>query len=387
MKKNTRQKEKSETIKKSLLPIYTEEEKKEIEQTVDDEYWGWTKDTQTLYLNYKVAQKKYEDNPNRWFIFYNKEGKKQTIDLFSINLKGLIVNRGGSKEDVLDAEEIKDKLIRPLLYQYKSAKQAFERAIVLEANQSYDKETKNKLLRLFGELNSISDIIKIMKEEEQYSFSQDELIRFYAKHKTEIENKRSAYIASSKEYKIANEAGRLQILNNILVDLNLKYNRYMTLGREDKALSFSREIRNILEQARKEIKGNDLKLTVDGKIDVVASIHGQSNIESDLRKLSINSIVIGIVAAKAGLNPAVIIHQLATSYYKDFNGFNKNILGNQDIMLPGDIIRGADWNELREKNKKFLNEMRPYQVEEATYQEVTTKESVKNRLEKLRKNI
>lgn len=387
MKKNTRQKENSETIKKSLLPIYTEEEKKEIEQTVDDEYWGWTKDTQILYINYKVAQKKYEDNPNRWFIFYNKEGKKQMIDLFSINLKGLIINRGGSKEDISDAEEIKDKLVRPLLYQYKSAKQAFERAIVLEANQSYDRETKNKLLRLFGELNSISDIIKIMKEEEQYSFSQDELIRFYAKHKTEIENKRSAYIASSKEYKIANEAGRLQILNNILVDLNLKYNRYMTLGREDKALSFSREIRNILEQARKEIKGNDLKLTVDGKIDVVASLHGHQNIESDLRKLSINSIVIGIVAAKAGLNPAVIIHQLATSYYKDFNGFNKNILGTQDIMLPGDIIRGADWNELREKNKKFLNEMQPYQVEEATYQEVTTKESVKNRLEKLRKNI
>ena len=387
MKKNTRQKEKSETVKKSLLPIYTEEEKKEIEQTVDDEYWGWTKDTQILYINYKVAQKRFEDNPNRWFAFYSKEGKKQIIDLNSINLKGLIINRGGVKEDILDAEEIRDKLVRPLLYQYKSTKQEFERAVILEANQSYDRETKNKLLRLFGELNSISDIIKIMKEEEQYSFSQDELIRFYAKHKTEIENKRSAYIASSKEYKIANEAGRLQILNNILVDLNLKYNRYMTLGREDKALSFSREIRNILEQARKEIKGNDLKLTVDGKIDVVASLHGQTNIESDLRKLSINSIVIGVVAAKAGLNPAVIIHQLATSYYKDFNGFNKNILGNQDIMLPGDIIRGADWNELREKNKKFLNEMQPYQVEEATYQEVTTKESVKNRLEKLRKNI
>lgn len=387
MKKNTRQKENSETIKKSLLPIYTEEEKKEIEQTVDDEYWGWTKDTQVLYINYKVAQKRYEDNPNRWFIFYNKEEKKQTIDLFSINLKGLIVNRGGTKEDILDAEEIRDKLVRPLLFQYRETKQAFERAVVLEVNQSYDKGTRNKLLRLFGELNSIDDIIKIMKQEEQYSFSQDELIRFYAKHKTEIENKRSAYIASSKEYKIANEAGRLQILNNILVDLNLKYNRYMTLGKEDKALLFSREIRNVLEQARKEIKGNDLKLTVDGKIDIAATIHGQVALDADLRRLSVNSIVIGIVAAKAGLNPAVIIHQLATSYYKDFNGFNKNILGNQDIMLPGDIIRGADWNELREKNKKFLNEMQPYQVEEATYQEVTTKESVKNRLEKLRKNI
>ena len=364
--------------------VFTKEEKEQIEKEADQEYFDWSEDTRNLYINYKALEKRLEENPNRWFVFINKDGERKTIDLSAVNVKGLVLNRKGKIEDANDAEEIRSQIFSPLIAKLRVARKAFESAVTLEKSSTYEPEVKRRLMRLFGEMNSIDMIIKIMKEEEGYSFSQNELLRFYAKNKSEIDAKRTAFLASSKEYKIASEAGRLQILNNILTDLNLKYSRYMTLGKEDKALTFSREIRNILEQARKEIKGNDLKLTVDGKIDVVATMHGHDNQGHNLRRLSVNSIVIGIVAAKAGLNPTVIIHQLATSYYKDFNGFNKNILGTQDIMLPGDIIRGADWNELRKKNEQFLNEMQPYHIEEATYQEVTTKENVKSKLEKLK---
>ena len=163
-----------------------------------------------------------------------------------------------------------------------------------------------------------------------------------------------------------------------------KFIKYLEEGLEDKALIFEREIRNMLEQARKEVKGNELKLTVDGKIDIVATLHGQENVSRVFRTLPINSIIIGLVAAKSGLDPTVLVHQLATSYYKDFNGFNKTILGREKIMLPGDLIRAANWEELEKQNQKFLDEMTPYEVQEPTYIDDERKASVKDRLKALR---
>lgn len=98
---------------------------------------------------------------------------------------------------------------------------------------------------------------------------------------------------------------------------------------------------------------------MDGKIDINAMIHGQDNIAEALQKLPINMIVIGLVAAKAGINPASIMGQLASSYYKDHNGYNKNFLDGQNIQLPGDIIRNMSWEELGEKSRLKVNEIEP----------------------------
>jgi hypothetical protein len=113
-------------------------------------------------------------------------------------------------------------------------------------------------------------------------------------------------------------------------------------------------------------------------------LHGQENVSRVFRTLPINSIIIGLVAAKSGLDPTVLVHQLATSYYKDFNGFNKTILGREKIMLPGDLIRAANWEELERQNQKFLDEMTPYEVQEPTYIDDERKASVKERLKALR---
>lgn len=133
----------------------------------------------------------------------------------------------------------------------------------------------NQVVQLFGEMNGIEDVRKIMQERNNVFLSQKDLLRFFAKNKAEIDARRATFLASSDQYKIASEAGRLQILNEILVDLHIKYQYYMEQKKEQKAMIFSREIRNILEQARKEVKGNELKLTVDGKIDITATLHGQ----------------------------------------------------------------------------------------------------------------
>lgn len=152
----------------------------------------------------------------------------------------------------------------------------------------------------------------------------------------------------------------------------------------------SREIRAILEQARKEVKGNELKLTVDGKIDINATIHGGENISRVMRDIPINSIIIGLVSAKSGIRPEIMINQLASSWYKDFNGFNKNILGQEKIMLPGDLIKQYDWNDLEKKNEQFINEMKPIEYTEAEIiqeEEGTSKKDlIRQRLRQMKNN-
>ena len=55
-------------------------------------------------------------------------------------------------------------------------------------------------------------------------------------------------------------------------------------------------------------------------------------------------------------------------------------------MLPGDAIRACnDWTSLAKLNQKFLEEMREMPIEEATFTEIKKKETVKERLERLRK--
>lgn len=53
-------------------------------------------------------------------------------------------------------------------------------------------------------------------------------------------------------------------------------------------------------------------------------------------------------------------------------------------MLPGDLIRAANWEELERQNQKFLDEMTPYEAQEPTYIDDERKASVKDRLKALR---
>lgn len=358
----------------------------EIMKEAPDAVLQMSQEVQDKYLLSEAARRRLDECPDRWFTFESADGEVKTIDLKQINIQGMIKVRGGSDEDVRDAHEIKKERFAPLIREYAYKKRAYIDAYKREKDVTLPPDHWNQVVQLFGEMNGIEDVRKIMQERNNVFLSQKDLLRFFAKNKAEIDARRATFLASSDQYKIASEAGRLQILNEILVDLHIKYQYYMEQKKEQKAMIFSREIRNILEQARKEVKGNELKLTVDGKIDITATLHGQENIDRMMRTLPINSIVVGIVAAKSNIDPAILIAQLASSYYKNFNGFNKNVLGREKIMLPGDTIRACnDWTSLAKLNQKFLEEMREMPIEEATFTEIKKKETIKERLERLRK--
>lgn len=366
------------------LPAISQKDFVEIIEQAPEVIQTASSELKNAFVALEMAERSLSESSYRFFVFEGKDGEEITADLKSYSAKGFILRHGGKESDVKKAQRHKEMYVMPLIEEIKRCKEAFNDIYRKEMLSSVTPEIMSYIVKLFGEMNGVDDVQKILKEEKKIKLTQKELQAIFAKKKAEIESKRAVFLASSNQYKVATEAGRLQIINTIIIDLQHRYQKYLAEEKEEKALIFEREIRNMLEQARKEVKGNELKLTVDGKIDIVATLHGQENVSRVFRTLPINSIIIGLVAAKSGLDPTVLVHQLATSYYKDFNGFNKTILGREKIMLPGDLIRAANWEELEKQNQKFLDEMTPYEVQEATYIDDERKASVKDRLKALR---
>ena len=244
------------------------------------------------------------------------------------------------------------------------------------------------LLDLFGSMHNPKDIIKIIRKKEGYSLGEEDLVKFFNNHKSLIEARQSKYVMRSDRYKVATEAGRLEIINDCMTDLQLKYEEFWSKGNVGSALNILKEIRALLEAARKEVKGNEIKLTVDGKIDINATLHGEENISRVMRDIPVNSLIVGMVAAKSGIRPEILMHQLCTSYYKDFNGFVSNpVLGSEKVMLPGALIKTYDWGEIKEGNKKFVEEMAPEIVEAEIIEEPPkskTRERLLNRLRQMK---
>lgn len=366
------------------LPAISQKDFVEIIEQAPEVIQTASSELKNAFVALETAERALSESSYRFFVFEGKDGEEITADLKSYSAKGFILRHGGKESDVKKAQRHKEMYVIPLIEEIKRCKEVFNDIYRKEMLSSVTPEIMAYIVKLFGEMNGVDDVQKILKEEKKIKLTQKELQAIFAKKKAEIESKRAVFLASSNQYKVATEAGRLQIINTIIIDLQHRYQKYLAEEKEEKALIFEREIRNMLEQARKEVKGNELKLTVDGKIDIVATLHGQENVSRVFRTLPINSIIIGLVAAKSGLDPTVLVHQLATSYYKDFNGFNKTILGREKIMLPGDLIRAANWEELEKQNQKFLDEMTPYEVQEATYIDDERKASVKDRLKALR---
>lgn len=347
---------------------------------------------QNKYIDYEIARRNLDECEDRFMRYTNDKGEFYTIDLKNVNIKGIMKNKGANDEAIKDAQEIRSKRILPLISKYNQMRQKYFHAFDLHNKQGNALISLTPmLLDMFGSMLSVKDIVKICKQKEGYDLSEAELVKFYNENKNVIEARQSKYVLKSDQYRVATESGRLEILNDILTDLYLKYEKYMKLDQDQKALVMEREIRNVLEQARKELKGNQLKLTVDGKIDISATLHGVENVGRVMRDVPINSIIIGLVSSKANIPAEVMIQQLSSSWYKNFNGFNKNILGQEEIQLPGDIIKGYDWKELEKKNNLFLSEMsQTVQGEYVEFEELKDveekKEDIKARLRRIRGN-
>lgn len=344
---------------------------------------------QDKYVAYEMVRRELDEHPDRFMQYEGNEGYTYVIDLKLVNIKGIMAKRGASQEAINDATEIRTNVMLPLLAKFHRVKSEYFHAFDLHNDKAKAlAKLTPMLLDLFGSMHNPKDIIKIIRKKEGYSLGEEDLVKFFNNHKSLIEARQSKYVMRSDRYKVATEAGRLEIINDCMTDLQLKYEEFWSKGNVGSALNILKEIRALLEAARKEVKGNEIKLTIDGKIDINATLHGEENISRVMRDIPVNSLIVGMVAAKSGIRPEILMHQLCTSYYKDFNGFASNpVLGSEKVMLPGALIKTYDWGEIKEGNKKFVEEMAPEIVEAEIIEEPPkskTRERLLNRLRQMK---
>lgn len=223
-----------------------------------------------------------------------------------------------------------------------------------------------ELIDLFGRHYTVQEITNIIQRDWGFSIKYEVVKEFYNKNADKIERKKSDYVLKGKDVRLATDAGRLEILSNLAWEMEGKFIK-------TKSIEVSKELRAIVEQVRKEVKGDEIKLTVEGKIDIQATIQANQSINESLQKLPINMIVVGLAAAKKGINPALLIGSLINSYYSKFNGFGGAAEKGVEIPLPGQFIKKYDWGEIGRINEQIID-IEPIEVFE-TVTEVKKEEA------------
>ena len=216
-------------------------------------------------------------------------------------------------------------------------------------------------MELYSKFYTSTEVHKIITDKWGLALKYEVVKKFYHDNQDKIERKKAEYVLTAKESRFATDAGRMEALSNIAWEMEAKFEK-------TKSLEVSKELRATIEQIRKEVKGDEIRLTVDGRIDINATIQANQTVHEALQKLPINMIVIGLTAAKQGLNPAALVGSLANSYYSKFNGFNK--LGEKgELQLPGQYIKTYNWDEIRMKNEQQIIDIEPIEVYEESIPE------------------
>lgn len=337
----------------------SEEDINRIRNNFPDYIVDSSQEIQDLYIIAELAREERDLSPKRYYDLVLNEGTENervlNIDFQqTVNVGAVVKTYGGDISAVRSANAKR--------LQYLQLDRNYNRA-VLELNKAMGIRSRKPrnivdytgtILELFGKFYTITDVAKVMAKEYRIKVPEDELKKFYVENRDLITRRRAEYVLQNKDFRIATETGRLEVLNQMLVEVEIK-NRAAGGSNVD----YCNLILRIIEQARKEVKGNEIKMTVDGKIDINATLHAESNVMSVMKKMSINALVVGLTAAKAGLNPSVLIGQLASSWYSKFNGFNSNLMDGEQVQLPSALIKQYDWEKIEQESERFVTEFSP----------------------------
>ncbi len=236
----------------------------------------------------------------------------------------------------------------------------------------------SKILELFGQDYSVAEVQKILYNQ-RVNIPYPSLLRFAKRNEEKIRELRNNWREDINDVSISIKRSRLEKLNYLLNDLLQHYEKSTPLNR----ISYSKEIRGIIDQARKEVEGEEVKLTVTGRIDIEATINSYINESQLLRDLTIHQIVISRVAARLNIPSGAMIERLASSFYSKFNGFRPNEDLTTKILYPSSV--NYDILDLQEKNKAL--EQKTYEMPSLEVKNYQTKAKVNINRDKLNKKI
>jgi hypothetical protein len=339
-------------------------------------------DVKTSYIKWLEMAEETKNSQKRYFSFINTITKSvETVD--AMNLAGMAVRK--AKEKNIGESELKQ--LEALCAEMESRKYlkskykwAWTKWVRPRVGRDVFDWRKAEMIDLYAKFCTHEEVKKIV-EEWGYSVDISSVYKFFLRNKATIENKRTEFIRSSRDHYLATDAGRMETLAMLHTKfLNLFNNVYgKTEPNKEDLRKISSELRAIIEQARREVKGDEIKLTIDGRIDINASMQASITIQEISKKVPINIIPVYMVAAKQGIDPTHILSSLVHSFYKDYNGFNRIKNGTPPSTI--DIIRNYDWNEITAYHANKPTEVPTMdQYEEVPFTEVPKIQSKREKL-------
>ncbi len=143
-----------------------------------------------------------------------------------------------------------------------------------------------------------------------------QIMRFEAENRDKILQMRQEENQRLGDLPVGFKRVRLQKLAFLLADRMEQYEK--SRSRADSA-----EARALLEQARKEVEGDVVKLDISGRLDIEAALRAESDALL-LKGLTLQQIILSRVAFRLGVPVLQIQERLLTSFYRKFNGYTAN---------------------------------------------------------------
>ena len=294
------------------------------------------------FVRWREVSEELEFHELRYHNVLDRHGEPHVIDCLGVyKMNWIRMGKiGGIPQS--DYDEVQRRGL--ILHQLKMLKGQLNRKWTLEAGVG--KVSRNRsvftfrgadMLEEFGKYKNIDQVHELTREW-GFVISKSKVSEFYYDNKKEIDERRMRFTVSEKDFYLATGTGRIESLSYLFQEL-------MTLFENTKSVKYATEIRAIIEQVRKEIKGDEIRLTVDGRIDVSATVQANKTIQEINQRVPMNMFIVSLVAAKKGLNPADIMAQLTNSFYSNYNGFSK-LNAEEVIKLPSHFINDYDWNEI-----------------------------------------
>lgn len=209
---------------------------------------------------------------------------------------------------------------------------------------SYQKKAElaleQDIITLLGRMFSISEVVKILVEDNGIAVSTDKVKQIMAKNLVAIERAREEFRNKVTDVRLYNKRPRLEELAWMYSKMKM---RYIAMNSND---AYNAMLRT-LEQIRKEAEGDILN--INGAIDVNLSVELQAHIQKEIIKtINIKEIILGRIAARMNYDCKKLVASLHNSYYNQFVQISGDYDPNAEMQYPS--LVNYDFAEIERKN-------------------------------------
>lgn len=230
-----------------------------------------------------------------------------------------------------------------------------------------ERALEEDIVTLLGRMFTVSDVVRILAEDNGVSVSVVKVKEILKKHITTIERQREEFRNKVTDVRLYNKRPRLEELAWMFSKMKL---RYITNNSTE---AYNAMLRT-LEQIRKEAEGDILN--INGAVDVNLNVELQAHIQKEIIKtINIKEIILGRIAARMGYDCQKLIAGLHNSYYNQFVQISGDFNSDAEMKYPSLI--NYDFAEIERKNAD-RNDVVDIQAQEVTVEEHTKASDIKD---------